>query len=245
MAKSIFKTVDQYGPIEVIDDGAKRYLKFGNDHEQSLQIKATPHVPQHEYGRAVMLSLLLCEPKRICVLGLGGGTQVMGFHSALPHAHIDAVELRESVIKVAHHYFELPKTPRIHLIHEDAFQHMSRTNQQYDLLVADLYLQDGIDERQLQSEFLQNCIQSLSDDGWLILNYWLDHELSDELTQLLMEHFEVVYACNCGGGNIIFYAGKVYPPADYLEKDRIKPLAKRLGFSLNYYLKRLHVFTAG
>ena len=45
MAKSIFKTIDEYGPIEVFDDGAKRYLKFGNDHEQSLQIKATPTSP--------------------------------------------------------------------------------------------------------------------------------------------------------------------------------------------------------
>jgi hypothetical protein len=84
----------------------------------------------------------------------------------------------------------------------------------------------------------------VNDDGWLVLNYWLDHELSEKLKDLLFEHFEVVYMCNSGGGNCILYAGKTYPPADFLEKEKIKPLAKRLGFSLSYYLKRLKVFTA-
>lgn len=244
MAKSIFKTVDQFGPIEVLDDGAKRYLKFGNDHEQSLQIKATPHIPQHEYGRAVMLSLLFCKPESICIMGLGGGTQVMGFHQALPQTKIDAVELRSAVIKVAHHYFELPKHPNIHIVNQDAFSYIEQPTQQYDLLVADLYLQDGIDQRQLETQFIKHCIDALSDNGWLVLNYWLDHDLSEELKALLLDHFEVVYACNSGGGNCLFYAGKTYPPADFLEKDSIKPLAKKLGFSLAYYLKRLKVFTS-
>ena len=191
-----------------------------------------------------MLSLLFCEPKNVCVMGLGGGTQVMGFHTALPDATIDAVELRKSVIKVAQHYFELPKSPAIHLINEDAFQYIKEPTKQYDLLVADLYLQDGIDKRQLQTEFLTHCINAISEEGWLVLNYWLDHTLEEELSNILLDNFEVVYACNSGGGNLILYAGKNYPPADFLEKEKIKPLAKRLGFSLAYYLKRLKIFAA-
>jgi hypothetical protein len=45
--------------------------------------------------------------------------------------------------------------------------------------------------------------------------------------------------CNSGGGNVIIYAGKSLPKADFLLPAHIKPLAKKLGFSLNYYLKRL------
>ena len=83
MAKSIYKTYDEYGTIDVLDDGNKRYLTFGNQDEQSLQIKATPHIPQHEYGRAIMLSLLFCDPKSVCVMGLGGGTLTQAYIHAL------------------------------------------------------------------------------------------------------------------------------------------------------------------
>ena len=105
MAKSIFKTYDQYGTIDVLDDGAKRYLTFGNEHEQSLQIKAQPHIPQHEYGRAIMLSLLFSQPKSVCVMGLGGGTLTQAFIHALPDASIHTVELRQMVIKNCQAFF--------------------------------------------------------------------------------------------------------------------------------------------
>lgn len=244
MAKSIFKTYDQYGTIDVLDDGAKRYLTFGNEHEQSLQIKAEPHIPQHEYGRAIMLSLLFSQPESVCIMGLGGGTLTQAFIHALPHADVHTVELRSMVIRIAKRFFQLDKHARLNIHNEDANDFLATTPLKFDLLVADIYHHDGIDDGQLTAHFIEKSASTLTDTGWLILNYWLDHELNEALLKQLHDTFECLFVCNSGGGNTIIYAGKAQPPANYSDKERVKPLAKTLGFSLNYYLKRLHAFTA-
>ncbi len=252
MLKTIHKTIDQYGTIEVLDDGAKRYLTFGNDHEQSLQIKATPHIPQHEYSRAIMLVLLFSQPSSVCILGLGGGTMALAFLNALqrpsndlPDAYISAVELRPSVVKIAHHYFQLGKYENFTIHEKDASLFLENNTEKYDVLIADMYHHHGIDEAQLQDDFVQKCANSVSDNGWLVLNYWLDHDINNAILTPLFDHFEHIFVCNSGGGNKILYAGKTNPDEDYLDAKRIKPLAKKLGFSLNYYLKRLQVLVAG
>lgn len=244
MAKSIFKTYDQYGTIDVLDDGAKRYLTFGNEHEQSLQIKAQPHIPQHEYGRAIMLSLLFSQPKSVCVMGLGGGTLTQAFIHALPDASIHTVELRQMVIKIAKRFFQMDKHSQLNIHNQDANDFLATTDLKFDLLVADIYHHDGIDDGQLKAEFITQSANLLTDSGWLVLNYWLDHDLSEALLDQLHQTFDCLFVCNSGGGNTIIYAGKTHPPADYLDKNKVKPLAKTLGFSLNYYLKRLRAFTA-
>lgn len=244
MKKSIYRTTDEFGPLEVLDNGAKRLLTFGNEHEQSCQIKAQPHIPQHEYSRAIMLSLLFIQPKDICILGLGGGTLAMAFLNACPEVNINAVELRQDVIRIAQKFFLLPKhEPRLKLIHQDAFEYIQTNHQTTDLIVADLYHHHGIDEIQMQKQFLHQCALQLSENGWLTLNYWIDHDLNHDVLTQLHKDFECVYACNSGGGNLIIFAGKRFASEDFMSAIHVKPLQKTLGFSLNYYLKRLTFLT--
>ena len=58
-AQEIHRSYDELGPIQVMDDGHKRYLAFGTDDEQSCQLIHQPHLLQHEYTRAILLALLL------------------------------------------------------------------------------------------------------------------------------------------------------------------------------------------
>jgi len=246
MLKEIHRSTDEFGAIQVLDDGAKRYLAFGNEHEQSCQIKATPHIPQHEYSRAIMMVLLFCKPHSVCIMGLGGGTSAMAFLHALNEQEdyqVVAIELRPAVVKIAHHYFQLPKHPSLVIHESDALSFLKKNQQAYDVLVADLYHHHGIDEVQLQSEFIETCCQRVTEQGWLVLNYWLDHEIPHELLEILHENFAQIFVCNSGGGNWIIYAGKIQADNDHLDAKRVKPLAKKLGFSLNYYLKRLKILT--
>lgn len=244
MKKAIYRTTDEFGPLEVLDDGAKRFLTFGNEHEQSCQIKAHPHIPQHEYSRAIMLSLLFIDPSSVAIMGLGGGTSALAFLNACPKSDIYAIELRQEVIRIAQKFFELPKhNPRLHLTHQDAYDFIYSTELDYDILVADLYHHHGIDEVQLQKQFIQKCAEKVTNHGLFILNYWLDHDLNQAILEQLHTDFACVYACNSGGGNIILLAGKTLPEHDFLDASLVKPLAKKLGFSLNYYLKRLSLLT--
>jgi hypothetical protein len=71
--KEIHRTYDEHGPIQVFDDGTKRYLSFGEGDEQSCILKAQPEMLQHEYTRAMLLPTLFLEPRSAILIGLGGG----------------------------------------------------------------------------------------------------------------------------------------------------------------------------
>lgn len=239
LVKEIHRSYDEHGPIQVLDDGHKRYLAFGTDDEQSCQLINQPHILQHEYTRAILLALLMVEPKHITIIGVGGGSIMTALHYLLPNCVLQGVELRAEVIRLAQKYFQLPKSKNIKLHTGDGFDYILHTNTQTDLIIADMYLANGIDQQQLSSQFIELCHQKLNQEGWLVLNYWLDHKLENYLATTLNNHFSQVYMCDTGGGNWIIFAGKVNIDRSLINESQLKPLSKKAGFSLNYFLRRI------
>lgn len=107
--QTLHHSEDEFGTITVLDDGECRILAFAPNDEQSRCLKATPHVLQYEYTQAMLLVLLFCQPKRVLILGLGGGSLVTALHRHIPGIHITAVELH-TVIDIAHRFFQMPRS---------------------------------------------------------------------------------------------------------------------------------------
>ncbi|MGK0406147.1 MAG: spermidine synthase [Oleispira sp.] len=242
-AREIHRTYDEHGPIQVLDDGNKRYLTFGTDDEQSCQLIDQPHVLQHEYTRAILLSLLLVKPKQVTIIGVGGGSLLTAFHHLVPDCQLVGIELRRKVAQLAHKYFQLPQHKNIKLHIIDGFEYLKNCDINTDIIIADMYLAEGIDQQQLSAQFIANAHRRLNQGGWLVLNYWLDHKMEEHLTHALNEHFDQIYMCDTGGGNWVVFAGKVNIQQPLINEDKVKPLSKAAGFSFNKFLKRLVVLT--
>ena len=240
-AHEIHKSYDEFGPIQVLDDGHKRYLAFGTDDEQSCQLIRQPHLLQHEYTRAILLSLLMVDPEHITVIGIGGGCLLTALHHLLPGSQLQGVELRREVARLAHKYFQLPKHAGIKLHIGDGFDYLQALDTKTDLIIADMYLAEGIDQQQLSALFIATSHSRLNQGGWLVLNYWLDHKIEEHLALALHDHFDQIYMCDTGGGNWVIFAGKVNTNRSLINEDKLKPLSKKAGFSLNHFLKRLVV----
>jgi precorrin-6B methylase 2 len=238
-AREIHRSYDELGPIQVLDDGHKRYLAFGTDDEQSCQLISQPHILQHEYTRAILLSLLMVEPNHITVIGLGGGSLLTTFHHLLPECQLQGVELRREVARLAQKYFQLPKHDNIKIHIGDGFKYIETTDNLSDLIIADMYLADGIDQQQLSAQFIENSYNKLNQGGWLVLNYWLDHKMEDHLATALHQYFDQIYMCDTGGGNWVIYAGKVDINTTIINDLKSKGMSKSAGFSFNYFLRRL------
>src|SRR3954469_9224725 len=72
---------------------------------QSCQSRGEPRRLVFEYLRMMMGALYLGPPpRRVLVIGLGGGSLVTALESVLPQAHIDAVEVDPAVVRVAREY---------------------------------------------------------------------------------------------------------------------------------------------
>lgn len=248
--KEIFRTHDRYGPVQVFDDGNKRYLALGSDDQQSCQLKTAPAQLQYDYTRAMLLPLLFKpQPKNCLLLGLGGGSLANCLYQLLDTAHITAVELRSGVIEVAYSHFSLPDSPRLSIIESDARDYLreletcNTTNHQpinFDMIFSDIYGSEGLDDLQLQEHYIDQCQQLLTPDGWLILNCWKEHRGDAALLSLLKERFNSISMCTTQSDNWVIIASQSTHQLSLKElRGRAKKLAEALGFSLHGVLSKL------
>jgi spermidine synthase len=241
LGREIFRTYDEFGPIQVFDDGELRYLSFGEGEEQSCMAPGEPHILQHDYTRAMLLGLLFCQPRDVLLLGLGGGALASALWHALPLAQITAVELRRAVIKAAQRYFELPRDSRLAVINDDAAAYVDAAPAgSVDLLCSDLYGGDSLDLQLFQPWFIEACARLLRPGGWLVLNCWRDHRHAAETLDCLHTLFDDVRSCATPGGNWIILASARREPRGASElAEAARDWSRRLGFSLNQPLRDL------
>lgn len=235
-------SADEYGPIRVFDDGKFRILSFADGDEQSRIKLSTPHILQHEYTQAMTLALLFNQPKRIGILGLGGGTLLSALYHAVPSVQITAVELRQEVIDAAEMYFKVPKGKRIQVENADAQAYIETGfDKKVDILMTDLYNTDGMERGVLQTTFLENCAKNIKENGWLVLNCWLDHKNDTELIDKLKRIFSDVRALDTGSGNWVVLAGKQKNELNGKElKACAQKISAQLGFPLSRWLTKMY-----
>lgn len=175
---------DAYGLIEVVDTQHMRGLFFGPGAEQSRLYFNAPMTLALEYQEVIEQQVLnFCDQhsvKRLLMLGLGGGTLLTHLNRLLPNITLDVVELRQAVIDVAYRYFYLPDVPEITPICTDASAFMAQASTEgapgYDVLVIDLFDDQGMPDAFAQFEFQQHCLQRVNTPGLVIFNVWNNPE---------------------------------------------------------------------
>lgn len=241
----IFRCYDDLGPIRVFEDGSIRYLAFSEDSQQSAIDLSRPSDLVFDYTQAMMLGLIYFpSPRRITLLGLGGGSLVHALHQYDHSILIDVAELRPQVIKVAQDWFGLPKDDdRLNLNAADAQEYMSDYNGETDLIFADVYNDHGMLDMQLNPNFIAHCANALSKNGILVLNLWdLGKGSHPKAKEILSTYFdEHCLACSIDGDNLIVLAFKSGLPQinERHLQPLIKKLNKRLPFSISKYVHGL------
>lgn len=166
------------GVIEVVDNGDSRSLHFGTyPRQSSMQLSDPAHLAL-SYTQSMMGCLLLNPiPRRVLVIGLGGGSLVKFLLQHFPQCQIDVVEYRRDVIEVAAHYFNVPLTdPRLNIVQGDGYLHVSQlfyeTDLSYDLLLVDAYDHNGMAASVGVQPFFDACSGILTADGVMSINLW-------------------------------------------------------------------------
>ena len=248
LGKEIFRCEDSYGPIQVFDDGNKRYLAFGNEDEQSCLLKKAPSHLQHEYSRAMLLPLLFdddystAKNKHILLLGLGAGSLANCLLALLSNHTVTAVELRQAVIDIAYQYFELTTSQRLTLVVADANHYIKDDQQRYRFIFSDIYSAKGVDGAQIQTSYLADCLKRLTIDGWLVLNFWREHRGDDQLLDFLKSQCQEIRMVTTSSGNWVILASRQRNTLSRKQlANNAKQLSVQLGFSLLASLKKMHV----
>ena len=97
-----------YRAILVYEEQGLRFMKFGrhNAGRQTCISLANPAALVLGHTKMLLGALYLNpEPRKILIIGLGGGTLQSALQKILPEAKIDTVELEPSVVSVAKRFF--------------------------------------------------------------------------------------------------------------------------------------------
>jgi spermidine synthase len=244
LGKEIHRSRDSFGDINVFESGDTRTLCFGTEVEQSAMRISDPALLLFDYTRTMMLGALF--PKRIrhaLVLGLGGGSLARCLHAHFPKCRVTAVEMREAVADVAHDFFAMPDDDRMGVYICDAASYLAEPGKDADLIFADLYHSEGMDEQQTDTRFFHACRSRLADGGVAVFNHWSGRYFRDqEVKEAMDEVFDgQVLRVNATGRNRIALAFRdplPHPDPKQLLADA-EALGRRLGFPLGKAARRL------
>lgn len=170
----VHATRDADGLIEVIDDADTRSLYFGTRARQSSMRLADPLALPLAYTRNMLTALLFRpQPRRILLIGLGGGSLARFLHAHLPGSLLDCVESRPAVVELARRFFQLPSHDRLGIhIGQGADFLDTCPPLHYDLILIDAFDGDGINPGVCAPAFFAASRRVLAPGGVVSTNLW-------------------------------------------------------------------------
>jgi spermidine synthase len=182
-----------YQNILVVDHNGRRCLQFTlreTPRNQSCLDVDAPERLVFPYAKMMLASLLVVDdPKRILVIGLGGASLPQALARLYPDVPIDIVEIDSAVVHVAETYFDFTPTSRMQIFVQDARVWGKRAvsaEPRYDLILLDAFNGDYIPEHLMTFEYLTETRALLTDRGVLAANTFA--------TSALYAHESATYA---------------------------------------------------
>ncbi|MEA2907615.1 MAG: hypothetical protein QOI12_5002 [Alphaproteobacteria bacterium] len=197
----------------------------GWDYTESVTNLRDPDELVLRYAQVMPIATLYPEePKKILMLGLGGGSLSTYLGRFMPEATIDTVEIDRRVIEAAKKYFGLRETPRIRYLEGDGRVFLNRNKQLYDLILLDAYRGGFVPFHLLTKEFYALLKQRLTPAGAIASNVHDGTKLYHSTVKTLGEVFPTLDLYPSGSGEVIA-VGSLNPA---LDKDALASRAAAL-----------------
>lgn len=156
------------------DEPGVRVLRFAwNGARQSVVRMGAPLELQLPYLQASALVLALVPaPRRILIVGLGGGSMAMFLRTLYPEAEIDGIEIDPRVIRVAIDHLGFRPDAKLRAIADDGRAFTEKSAGGYDLIFLDAYGGDDVPRHLLAVAFMRTVRQKLAPGGYAVANVW-------------------------------------------------------------------------
>jgi spermidine synthase len=155
----------------VVDDGERRYLYFSVRLMQSAMRRQAPNDLDLRYTQKMMSFLLFNpHPKRIVLIGLGGGSLVKFCLARMPTVHFSAIELDPDVIAFREIFMLPPDGPRLQIVQMDGAEYMATAEKAIDIVMVDAFDERGFAPALANRAFLDSIYAKLSGSGILVIN---------------------------------------------------------------------------
>jgi len=210
--KVLYQKQSPYNTVVVTeDDQGMRTLLFGSEGVRQSVVKVgDPDHLELPYAKAMVSGLALCpEPKRVLVVGLGGGTIPSFLHKHYPLTRIDVVDIDPVVVEVAKQFFGFGEDATLKAYVQDGRQFIEERPNAYDIIFLDAFGSENIPYHLATREFLEAVRRSITAQGIVLANVWSRdlNPLYDSMVRTYQEVFDEVYILDVrGAGNKILIA---------------------------------------
>lgn len=235
---------ESYPKPFVIDDGELLTLYFNIRLIQSVMRLDTPNTLELRYTRKMMAFLLFNpRPKRIALIGMGGGSLVKFCHQRLPWSEVTAIEIDPDVLAFRDLFKVPPDGPRLSVLQRDGADYLARAEKGFDAVLVDAFDKTGVAPALASRDFFATCFVKLSGKGHLVINLAGDKRRYRDLVEDVTEVFEgrtVTVPVRGDGNNVLFaFKDARFAPSWRLLEKQARELQKQFGLDFPDFLKKL------
>ena len=237
--------VSAFSKIRVRRDGDVRALTFVRDNGQEVVQSrvnlASPHTLASPYARAMFASYLYQpDPRRVLIVGLGGGAMVRFLTHYDPQVQIDAVEIDPAVVRLADKYFDVRSGGNVRVHTADAVAFIESTTDRYDLILMDAFLRPssetdatGVPSGLKTLAFLNRLKQTLAPGGVVAFNVNEHASMADDIAAVASAFgHAAVYRCPPAHNKVVIAGEAALAPDDEL-RARLGAVDARFDGSLS------------
>jgi spermidine synthase len=248
------ETRSEFSHIRIRRANQMRTMSFVRDSGEEVvesQVNLQrPHELAVTYTRYMFLSYLFRpQPKKVLIVGLGGGGMIHFLKHHDPQLQVDVVEIDPVVVKLAADYFGVRSEGNVRIITEDAFKLLAETPEKYDVIYMDAFLKPsddtdatGVPLKLKTEEFYRGVQAKLTSDGVMAFNVNGHRDLADDL-EALRRAFGQSYVFDLPEKNGVVVIGTLaaerVPYATLLERAGELGQRFRTGYSYADMVRRL------
>lgn len=238
--ESLYNTIFVYQRRSIVT------LRFGRRSAVPIQTQVDlDNLRQHrlDYTELSFCGLLYqSEPKRVLVLGLGGGVIPRDLRYYYPDAVIDVAEIDEAIVPIAKKYFAFAEDQKLKVHVDDGRMFIKKQLRleeppRYDLIILDAFNGDYIPFHLMTREFLEEVKAVLSPEGVVVANVFYDNLLFDAewvTFRTVFEHCQVFMGKDSGNAMLVSPgpAGRPLEVEELIDRARALQEKRRFAFSL-------------
>jgi spermidine synthase len=170
----------------IVDCGPLRFLHFAVDNVQSVMRHDEPDELCLAYTRKMMTLLLFApDPRRVLLLGLGGGSLAKFCYRHLPLADITVLEIDPNVIALREEFCIPPDDKRFRIVQADAVSYIARMSPRMDAILVDACDRNGLAPAMAAPDLYARLRRRLAIHGVLSINICGEpDEVEDHLARI-------------------------------------------------------------
>jgi spermidine synthase len=223
----------EYNDVFITKRGHQLVMSFqikGWDYTESVSNLLNPDDLPLRYAQVMTIATIYPEaPRRILMLGLGGGSISTYLGRFMPDAAVTTVEIDPGVITAAKTYFGLRESERMRYRAGDGRVFLNRDSKRYDLILVDAYRGGYVPFHLLTREFYGLVKQRLAPGGAAAFNVHDGSKLYASTVKTLGEVFAALDLYPTGRGEVIAVATAASADVQTLER-RAAALQNQHGF---------------